>query len=115
MSNNRIIMYAVLPSGQVVSRVGNEMAWPVLDFEAIGMGGKDKHPNTGEESQVTYPKGNFYGPTRYDLQTFTVGEVAPSDWQQLRWTKKIPREVKNYHRAFWGMKPLKGPLTTWEK
>lgn len=85
---NRIITYAVDEDGIVVSRVGSDVAIPVLDFEAIGQGG------------------DFTGPMKYDLEKFPVTALAPN-WGQLRWTKKIPVRLKNAHRTFWGFKPLK--------
>lgn len=92
---NRIITYAVdEESGVVVSRVESELAWPVLDFAAIGQGGDGFEP------------GDFRGPIRYQLERIGVYSVG-SAWQYLRWTKKIPVELKNRHRAFWGFKPLK--------
>ena len=95
---NRTITYAIdLDSGMVVSRVGSDLAWPVLDFEAIGKGGDGFEP------------GNFNGPTRYNLQNFPV--LGTPGWDRLRWTKKIPVATKNLHRKFWSMKPLPEPVT----
>jgi hypothetical protein len=86
---NRIITYAIhKDDGVVISKVGHEVAWPVLDFVAIG---KD---------------GDFSKPLTYNLEkmeTLSIGH----EWQRLKWTKKIPTEIKNVHRKFWGFKPLK--------
>ena|GEM_PF-4048553 len=32
----------------------------------------------------------------------------------IRWTRKVPLEAKNFHRAFWGMKPLKREALAYE-
>lgn len=91
---NRIITYAVDEDGLVVSRVGDELAWPVLDFDAIGKGGDGYEP------------GDFHGPTRVHLEKFSLHGLHSSEYARLRWTKKIPIELKNAHREFWGFKPL---------
>lgn len=79
MANLRTIQYAIhKDDGIVVSRVGRELAWPVIDFQSIGQ------------------DGDFTKPFDYNLAKFP-----------LRWTKKIPVPLKNRHRKFWGMKPLK--------
>lgn len=91
---NRIITYAVeRDSGIVVSRVGSHVAVPVLDFEAIGKGGDGFEP------------GDFNGPVRWNLETFDLYALQP--WQAYRWTKKIPIELKNRHREYWGFPPIK--------
>lgn len=88
MANLRTIQYAVhRDDGLVVSRVGSELAWPVLDFKAIGQ------------------DGDFTKPFTYNLQKFSL-EAARHDWPRLRWTKKIPVPIKNLHRTFWNMKPI---------
>jgi hypothetical protein len=96
MGANRIITYAVEEeTGLVISRVDSEVAYPVLDFEAIGQGGDG------------YEVGDFNGPTRWNLERFPVSSLAGT-WQQLRWTRKIPVAIKNTHRAFWGgFRPLR--------
>jgi len=95
MYNRRFITYAVNKDDDIVwSRVGSEIACPVLDFEAIGKGGDG------------FKKGNFNGPIRYELQKFPVHSLAGRDWNRLKWTKKIPKRLKNKHRKFWGFKPL---------
>ena len=84
---NKIIQYAVdRDSGGVVSQVGSEYAWPILDYEAIGQGG------------------DFTGPMQYNLEKidrYRAGRVY------LHFTKRVPTEVKNIHRAFWGMPAVK--------
>jgi hypothetical protein len=74
-----------------VSRVGSEVAWPVLQYEKIGEGG------------------DFTKPFEYELEKMPVLSLAHC-WQGLKWTKKIPLAIKNRHRVFWGMKPLPVPV-----
>jgi hypothetical protein len=83
----RIIRYAVESgTGLVWSRVGGEVALPVLDYDNMT------------------PENNFK-PT-YHLEKLDTG-YAIIPWRQLKWTKKIPTELKNRHRSFWGFKPLR--------
>lgn len=104
---SRVITYGIEPDGTVISRVGSEVAFPVLDFEGIGKGGEGFEP------------GDFRGPIRYDLEKspihpyFREGGVT---YRKVCWTKgfgtthgtpPIPAEIRNLHRAFWGFKPLK--------
>ena len=91
----KTIMYAInKDDGIVWSRVGSELACPVLDFDAIGQGGDG------------FAKGDFNGPSRWNLQKFDVLSVAGREWDRLKWTKKVPIGLKNRHRKFWGFKPL---------
>lgn len=100
----RVIRYGIeKETGIVVSEVDGVMAYPVLDFAAIGQGGDG------------YAPGDFNGPTRYYLEKLPAAEryqVYPG----ITWTKgrgnthgvpPIPLEIRNRHRAFWGFKPLK--------
>ena len=104
---NKIIIYGLEPDGTVISRVNDEVAFPVLDFEAIGRGGDG------------FTEGDFRGPTRYNLEKspihpyFREGDVS---YGEVSWTKgfgnthgvpPIDLEVRNAHRKFWGMTPLK--------
>jgi hypothetical protein len=90
---NRTIQYGVeQDTGLVYSRVGSEAAGPVLDFAAIGQGGDGYEP------------GNYYGPNRVTIEKMPLRDVYP----YVTWTKKIPVQIKNLHREFWGFKPLKG-------
>jgi hypothetical protein len=83
---NRIITYAInQEDGLVISRVGSELAWPVLQWDAMT------------------PENNFE--TSYQLESVRVLSVG-TEYSALKWTKKIPIDLKNKHRAFWGMKPL---------
>lgn len=89
MSNLNTITYAIhREEGYVVSRVGREMLWPILEYEKIGQ------------------DGDFTKPLEYRWEKIPL--PGPSyDWQMLEWTKKIPVSIKNFHREKWGMKPLK--------
>ena len=85
----RIITYAIdEDSGVVVSRVGGEIAWPILQWERIGIGG------------------DFTAPLEYELETIPVVSVGRA-WRALRWTRKVPAAIKNRHRSFWGMAPVR--------
>lgn len=97
---NRVITYCVdKASGLVGSRVGDELAFPILQFDKIGMGGKGFQP------------GDFNGPMIYELERDNVFAYR-QNWRSLRWTKKIPKRLKNRHRKFWGFKPLPGPKSS---
>lgn len=74
--------------GHVVSRVGNDVAWPILDYEAIGK------------------NGDYTQPFQYNLGKINVHQIG-KEWNALYWTRYIPTEMKNLHRKYWGMKPLK--------
>ncbi len=87
----RIITYAIhKDDGLVISRVGSEIAWPVLDYERIGEGG------------------DFTGPLLYHLEKMPILSVPGTEWQRLRWTKKVPVQLKNRHRTFWGFAAIPG-------
>jgi hypothetical protein len=81
-------------TGIVVSRVGHEAAYPVLDFEAIGQGGDG------------YAPGDFRGPVRYSLEKMSVYEIG---YASVRWTRHVPVALKNRHRVFWGFPKLPEP------
>ena len=84
---NRTIRYAIeADTGLVYSRVGDQVAVPVLDYEGMT------------------PANNFA--MAYNLEKYLVYALA-GEWGYYRWTRKIPTPIKNLHRAFWGMKPLK--------
>jgi len=83
------IRYAVDQStGDVVSQnlATNELAYELIDFEA--MGPQDSYAIKSHLVKCGYL------------------EWPASHWPYLTWTRKIPTELKNVHRAFWGMKPL---------
>jgi len=82
------ITYAVdMETGLVYSRVGSEVAVPVLDYDGM------------------VPENNFK--TNYNLEKMYVLSLSISQWNCLKWTKKIPKDIKNLHRKFWGFKLLK--------
>lgn len=83
----RHIEYAISREGWVFSRVGSQAAFPVLEYDRIGEGG------------------NFNALLTYHLEKSSVYALS-SEWSTLVWTKKIPIEVKNIHRRFWGFAPL---------
>ena len=81
------ITYAIHKyDGYIVSRVGSDVAFPVLDYAAM---------NQSDGYQI-----------HYRLEKMSVYSIS-NEWDCLKWTKKIPIEIKNKHREFWGMKPLK--------
>lgn len=67
------------------------VAIPVLDFDHMK------------------PENNFE--TIYNLEIFDI--YSAYQGTNLVWTRKIPNFIKNLHREFWGMKPLKGK-NRWE-
>ena len=87
----RTIQYAIYASEEspllLISRVGSEVAWPVLDYEAME------------------PENNFE--LTYKLKKFSVHALAGEHWDLLVWTRKVPTWLKNTHREFWGFPPLK--------
>lgn len=91
----KTITYAIDGRGRVCSRVGDELAIAVLDYDAIGMGGDGFMP------------GDFSGPIHYNLEKHPISSLHSEDWALLEWTKKVPVEIKNKHRAFWGMPLLR--------
>jgi len=71
----RDIRYAIdEETGLFVSRVESEIAFFVLDY-----------PNE-----------------TYHIEKIDVFNW-PS-WDSLKWTKKLPKHMKNIHRRFWGLK-----------
>lgn len=89
----KYLTFALHSDGYWISRCGSELAWPILDYELM----------TPENSYAMI----------YNLDQVSVFKVG-KEWDLLKWTKKVSREVKNIHRAFWGMNPLSGPLNKWE-
>lgn len=83
----RIITYAIDPeTGQVFSRVGSEMAIPVLDWDNMT------------------PNNNFS--TSYYLEKCNVLEIAGPTYNRLKWTRCIPTKIKNLHRVLFRFPPL---------
>ena len=89
------------------SRVGSHLACPVMEFEAVGKGGFDTDPNTGRLGRY-HEEGHFTGPTRFHLEKSHVF-CFTGMWNEFTWTRKVPFQVRQFHRAFWGMKPLRQP------
>jgi hypothetical protein len=86
---NKTIQYAIDgDTGLIVSRVGDEVCYLVLDYKAIG---KD---------------GDYTAPLTYYMEKEKAFKVLPH-MHNLTWTRKIPIEQKNFHRVFWGMNPLR--------
>jgi hypothetical protein len=84
---NRTIQYGVdWETGLVWSRVGSMIALPVLQFDKM------------------VSDDNFK--TKYELEKFDVIQLVGSAYNAVKWTRKIPFQIKNLHREFWGMKPL---------
>ena len=72
------IQYAIDPeTGYVWSRLKNEIAFPVLAYPSMS---------------IILEKENVLSMAYY--------------WNNLEWTKKIPKEIKNQHRLFWGLKAI---------
>ncbi len=84
----RQVHYAIhRDDGSIISRYGDEVAWPVIDFANIGRGG------------------NYKAPLQYNLEQTPVLEIG-REWDSLVWTRFVPVEFKNLHRKFWGLAPL---------
>jgi hypothetical protein len=76
-----------MATGQVVSCVGSEIYWPVIDYDSAT------------------PENSFT--LAYHWEKLPIASLMPAEWNSLRWTKKVSLETKNFHRQLWGMKPLK--------
>lgn len=82
----RTIQYAVdTETGLTVSRVDSELAFFVLDYAGM------------------LPENKFS--TRYRLDKMNV--IYWHNWSILKWTRKIPKDIKNLHREYWGFPRLK--------
>lgn len=84
MSRFRTIGYMIDDAGFVYSRVGSEVAVPVLEWDKM------------------IPENQYQ--TSYHLEKFSIFDLIGTTVTK---TKKIPLRLKNKHRKFWGMKPLK--------
>jgi hypothetical protein len=83
----RIIQYCIdNDTGYVYSRVGGKMAIPIIDFDDMG------------------PEDNFA--IKAHLDFVSAWEVPH---HALTYTRKIPVDLKNLHRKFWGMAPVLCP------
>lgn len=77
MRRGKRIQYAVhKEDGLVISRVNDLVAWPVLEYEAIGNGGHGFLP------------GDYNGPVIYKLESFGVHTIG-REWKVLKWTKRF--------------------------
>lgn len=82
----RTITYAIDTETKLtVSRVGTELAYFVLDYDNM------------------LPENNFSA--RYHLDKMDVFHWH--NWSVLKWTRKIPKDIKNLHRKYWGFSKLK--------
>lgn len=70
-------------TGLIISRVNNEVAWPILQYQDM------------------MPSNNFK--FTYKLEKFSVFSIMLNN---ITWTKKISNRIKNIHREFWGFKLL---------
>ncbi len=84
MSRFKTISYMIDDEGLVYSRVGSEVAIPILEWDKM---------TSANQYKTTYHLEKF---STYDLSGIGITR-----------TKKIPLRLKNQHRKFWGMKPLK--------
>ena len=69
-------------TGLVWSRVGDQVAVPVLDYDAIG------------------PENNFGA--GYQLKKFPADVLSHAT---IRWNHEVSEQAKNAHLAFWGFVP----------
>jgi len=83
------ITYGIdMESGVIVSRMGSEIAWPIMEYEKIG------------------EKDDFTRPLTYKLEKFDLISIAGHIYDNIKWTKNVPVDEKNKHREFWGMPSL---------
>ena len=82
----KTIKYAIDRNSQsIISRVGSEIAWPhFVHIDKVGF---------------------FCKPLTMTLLKQDVLSIG-REWDDLVWTRFIPTEIKNFHRQYWGMKPL---------
>jgi len=87
MGNFKTIQYGIDPeTGLIWSRCGSQVVVPILHFESMSV------------------ENNFE--PKYFFEEMHIFEAIPAI-NAVKWTRKIPTEVKNIHREYWGMKPLK--------
>jgi hypothetical protein len=73
-------------TGCVISRINNKIAIPVLQYNDMK------------------PENNFK--TSYELEKFDIFSIINYLNNNIKWTKKISKNIKNIHRQFWGLKLL---------
>ena len=87
MTMRKTIQYAIDKyDGHVISRVGSAVAMPILQYKKMTMA-------------------NLFAKT-YRLEKVNVLSLSQV-WEDYKWTRKIPLKIKNIHRKFWNMPPLK--------
>jgi len=87
MARQKRVYYGIdLETGYVFSRCQGQLAIHVINFEGMT------------------PENNFQIKTY--LEKFP--NQSPLLYMRYVFTRKIPVEIKNEHRLFWGLKPLKG-------
>jgi len=85
MNTNRVEYAIDTETELVISRVNSEVAIPILGYNDMK------------------PENNYQG--KYHLEKMNVINLSHT-WDNYKWTRKIPFDIKNQHRKFWGMKPL---------
>ena len=85
MNINRVEYAIDTETGIVISRVNSEVAIPILGYDDMK------------------PENNYQG--KYHLEKMDVINLSHT-WDNYKWTRKIPFDIKNQHRKFWKMKPL---------
>lgn len=86
MANQKRVYYGIdMGTGYVFSRFQGQLAIPIIDFDGMK------------------PENNFQIKT--NLEKFPSQQALMH--MQYVFTRKIPVEIKNTHRVFWGLKPLK--------
>lgn len=83
---NRILYAIDRETGMIWSQVGRVFAIPILDFAGMK------------------PENNWQ--MNYNLEKVPIEQLYGT-YPNLIHTRKIPISAKNFHRAFWGMKPIK--------
>ena len=83
----RNIQYAIeMETGLIISKVDRRIYHPVLDFDGMK------------------PENNWRMVYNYEEMSF---EVLFGVYHYYKWTRKIPKEIKNFHRKYWRFKELK--------
>ena len=90
MEHQRRIRYCIDEEGFVYSEMSNREGWaiPVYQFADFGN------------------DGDLTGKIPMELEKFEDSIRHSLPWNTLKFTRKIPVDLKNRHREFWGMKPL---------
>ena len=83
----KTIQYGIdTETGLIWSRVDNKVAIPILNYD-------------GMRAENNYCMSYF-------LEKMDVLQAIPTI-SYIKWTRKIPTEIKNIHRVFWGFPLLK--------